>query len=315
MENAAQVNQPMTEKAAAKRMVTQAIYSTIVPQQVICQLVGGGVPERYPDLHFALIEFNAHWLASTGGQHGQVLGRPGSDKTRTGGWASGTTAAPRGTELAWRSCSASTRMAVSAMPSEYVQRQFHVSFQDDPVAVACRHITGVVDDRVGQRLPARRGHVPGQQGAHGPALRGRAGRRACRHGRWHAGPDPRVQRSGGRSGAPELGHPPESAALRGGQMSTYSFEGRVAIVTGARSRDRPSPRAPAGRPRSERRRQRPGRHHRWPRSRRRGGVRSRGRDRGRRRHRDRGWQRCGTAGGAQALIDSAVDGSDASTSW
>ena len=45
-------------------MITQAIYSTIVPQQVICQLIGGGVPERYPDLHFALIEFNAHWLAS-----------------------------------------------------------------------------------------------------------------------------------------------------------------------------------------------------------------------------------------------------------
>ena len=64
MENAAEVNQPMTEKSASKRMVTQAIYSTIVPQQVICELIGGGVPERYPDLHFALIEFNAHWLAS-----------------------------------------------------------------------------------------------------------------------------------------------------------------------------------------------------------------------------------------------------------
>ena len=30
----------------------------------MCELIGGGVPERYPDLHFALIEFNAHWLAS-----------------------------------------------------------------------------------------------------------------------------------------------------------------------------------------------------------------------------------------------------------
>src|SRR5665213_1251749 len=48
MESAAQVNQPMTEKSAAKRMVTQSIYSTIVPQQVICELIGGGVPERYP---------------------------------------------------------------------------------------------------------------------------------------------------------------------------------------------------------------------------------------------------------------------------
>src|SRR3546814_15333210 len=28
-------------------------------------------------------------------------------------------------------------------PSEYVKRQFHVQFQDDPVAIACRHITGI----------------------------------------------------------------------------------------------------------------------------------------------------------------------------
>ena len=64
MESAAQVNQPMTEKSASKRMITQCVYGPIVPQQVMCELIGGGVPERYPDLHFALIEFNAHWLAS-----------------------------------------------------------------------------------------------------------------------------------------------------------------------------------------------------------------------------------------------------------
>ena len=64
MESARQVNQPMTEKSAAKRMITQCVYSTMVPQQVMCELIGGGVPERHPDLHFALIEFNAHWLAS-----------------------------------------------------------------------------------------------------------------------------------------------------------------------------------------------------------------------------------------------------------
>ncbi len=64
MEQAAQVNQPITEKSASKRMITQCIYGPMVPQQVMCELIGGGVPERYPDLHFALIEFNAHWLGS-----------------------------------------------------------------------------------------------------------------------------------------------------------------------------------------------------------------------------------------------------------
>src|SRR5436190_1195584 len=52
METAAQVNQPVTEKSASKRMVTQCVYSTVTPQQVICELIGGGVAERYPDLHF-----------------------------------------------------------------------------------------------------------------------------------------------------------------------------------------------------------------------------------------------------------------------
>ncbi len=143
LENAAQVNQPMTEKAAAKRMVTQAVYSTIVPSQLICHLVGAGVPERYPDLHFSLIEFNAHWLASLMG---------GMDKC----WVTGI-----GQDADWwlgkwddsRPADDQPNMAqlfrlnekwpYPLMPSEYVKRQFHVQFQDDPVAVACRHITGI----------------------------------------------------------------------------------------------------------------------------------------------------------------------------
>ena len=64
MGQAAQVNVPMTEKSASQRMITQCIYGPMVPQRIICELVGGGVAERYPDLHFGLIEFNAHWLAS-----------------------------------------------------------------------------------------------------------------------------------------------------------------------------------------------------------------------------------------------------------
>src|SRR3546814_20362652 len=39
-------------------------------------MIGGGVPERYPDLHCSLIEFNAHWLASLVG---------GMDKCRVTG--------------------------------------------------------------------------------------------------------------------------------------------------------------------------------------------------------------------------------------
>jgi hypothetical protein len=143
LENAAQVNQPMTEKAAAKRMVTQAVYSTLVPQQLICQLVGGGVPERYPDLHFALIEFNAHWLSSLVGAMDKcwITGTGQDPDWWLGKWDDTRPAAdqPNMAQL----FKLNEKWPYPLMPSDYVRRQFHVQFQDDPVAVACRHLTGL----------------------------------------------------------------------------------------------------------------------------------------------------------------------------
>ena len=143
LESAAQVNRPMTEGSASKRMVTQSVYAGLVPGKLMCELIGGGVPERYPDLHFALIEFNAHWLASLVG---------GMDKC----WVTGIGQDPDWWIGAWddtRPPNDQPNMAqlfhlnekwpYPLMPSEYVKRQFHIQFQDDPVALACRHITGV----------------------------------------------------------------------------------------------------------------------------------------------------------------------------
>ena len=108
METAAQVNQPMTEKSASKRMITQCVYGPIVPQQLMCELIGGGVPERYPDLHFALIEFNAHWLASLVGSMDKcwVTGIGQDADWWLGGWDD---TRPTTTSPTWRSCSGSTR--------------------------------------------------------------------------------------------------------------------------------------------------------------------------------------------------------------
>ena len=198
MENAAQVNQPVTEKSASKRMVTQAIYSTIVPQQVICQLIGGGVPERYPDLHFALIEFNAHWLASLVGSMdkcwvtgiGQdpdwwlgVLGRhpPGRRAEQHG------PAVPAEREVALPADAQRVRPAP-------VPRL--VPGRSGGRGLPAHH--RAVDDRVGQRLPARRRHVPRQPAADGQAVRRRPGRRDGGHGGRHPRRAPRVRRSGGR---------------------------------------------------------------------------------------------------------------------
>jgi Amidohydrolase len=163
MENAQQVNQPMTNRMAAKRMTTQAVMQPVVPQTLICQLIGGGVPERFPGLHFSLIEFNAYWLASLVGS---------MDKC----WITGIGQDPDWWIGVWddaRSDSDQPGMAqlfrlnekwpYPLMPSEYVQRQFHVSFQDDPVAVACRHITGLSTIVWGNDYPHAEGTFRGSR--------------------------------------------------------------------------------------------------------------------------------------------------------
>lgn len=138
-----ELKRPMDGALVSRRMMTQCVYAPINPSQVIVELIGGGVPERFPNLHFALIEFNAHWLASLVGAMEKAwktgigqdadwwLGiwddsRPSHDQPRMA-----------------RIFDINEKWPYPLRPSEYVQRQFHVSFQDDPVAVACRHITGV----------------------------------------------------------------------------------------------------------------------------------------------------------------------------
>lgn len=163
MENAQQVNQPMTEKMAAKRMVTQAVMQPIVPQTLICQLIGGGVPERFPDLHFSLIEFNAYWLSSLVGSMDKcwVTGIGQDADWWIGVWddTRPDDDQPNMAQL----FKLNEKWPYPLMPSEYVKRQFHVSFQDDPVAVACRHITGLSTIVWGNDYPHAEGTFRGSQ--------------------------------------------------------------------------------------------------------------------------------------------------------
>jgi predicted TIM-barrel fold metal-dependent hydrolase len=163
MENAAQVNQPVTEKSASKRMITQAVYSTIVPQQLICQLIGGGVAERYPSLHFALIEFNAHWLSSLVGAMDKcwVTGIGQDADWWLGFWDENLPASEQHNMA--RLFRLNEKWPYPLMPSDYVKRQFHVSFQDDPVAVACRHITGLSTVVWGNDYPHAEGTFRGSR--------------------------------------------------------------------------------------------------------------------------------------------------------
>ena len=115
----------------------------VVPQRIVASLVGSGVLERFPDLHFVLVEFNAHWLVAT---------TAAMDKAWTFGvgqfhdWWAGTWDDDRpdvdqpGMAQLFR---LNERWPYPLMPSEYVRHQIHVSFQEDPVAIACRHATGI----------------------------------------------------------------------------------------------------------------------------------------------------------------------------
>jgi predicted TIM-barrel fold metal-dependent hydrolase len=140
---AAQVNRPMDERSASQRMITQCIYGPMVPQQVMIELIGGGVAERYPDLHFALIEFNAHWLASLVGAMDKcwITGIGQDPDWWLGYWDSDRPENDQ-PQMA-RLFRLNEKWPYPLKPSEYVQRQFHVSFQDDPVAVAARHVSGL----------------------------------------------------------------------------------------------------------------------------------------------------------------------------
>jgi predicted TIM-barrel fold metal-dependent hydrolase len=140
---AAQVNRPMDEKSASQRMITQCIYGPMVPQQVMIELIGSGVAERYPGLHFALIEFNAHWLASLVGAMDKCwITGIGQDPDWWLGYWDADRADNDQPQMA-RLFRLNEKWPYPLKPSEYVQRQFHVSFQDDPVAVAARHVSGL----------------------------------------------------------------------------------------------------------------------------------------------------------------------------
>ena len=158
-----ELNLPMDAQLAAKRTKTQAVMNTINPQQIIIELIAGGVPERYPELHFCLIEFNAHWLVSlVGGMDKAWVTGIGQDADWwLGVWDEGS--APNEQPNMAQLFRLNKKWPYPLTPSEYVQRQFHVSFQDDPVAVACRHITGVSSIVWGNDYPHAEGTFRGSR--------------------------------------------------------------------------------------------------------------------------------------------------------
>jgi predicted TIM-barrel fold metal-dependent hydrolase len=82
--------------------------------RVTALLSCGGVLERYPDLHFVLVEVNAGWLA----------------------WTMSTLDEYYQAHVSW------TKPTLAMLPSEYIRRQIHATFQDDPVGLHNIRFTG-----------------------------------------------------------------------------------------------------------------------------------------------------------------------------
>jgi predicted TIM-barrel fold metal-dependent hydrolase len=133
----------LTDAMVSSRSMGGGNTGSASPQRILAHLVSGGVCERFPDLHFTLVEFSAGWLVSylgawdkswrrgTGQDPDWWLGfwddsRPPSDQPAMG-----------------RLFAVNDRWPWPLKPSEYVQRQIHVQFADDPTAVKARHITGL----------------------------------------------------------------------------------------------------------------------------------------------------------------------------
>jgi len=127
------------------------------PQGIIASLVGGGVCERFPDLHFNLIEYTAGWLVSFMGYMDKAW------KTGTGqdpDWWLGfwDDSRPANEQPSMgRLFAINDKWPYPLKPTEYVQRQIHVQFADDPTAVKARHITGLSTVMWGNDYPHAEG--------------------------------------------------------------------------------------------------------------------------------------------------------------
>lgn len=165
-ETATTVRQMMTAVNMGKGQLTddmvsgrlQSAATTFAsPQRLIADLVGGGVCERFPHLHFNLIEFTAGWLVSYMGSMDKSF-RTGIGQDPDwwlGFWDD--TRPPTDQPAMGRLFTINDRWPYPLKPSEYIQRQIHVQFADDPTAVKARHITGLTTVMWGNDYPHAEG--------------------------------------------------------------------------------------------------------------------------------------------------------------
>ncbi len=154
---------PLEQTMVSSRSMGGGSTASESPQRIIADLVSGGVCERHPNLHFNLVEFNAGWLVSYLGSLDKAW-RTGTGQDPDwwlGFWDD--SKAPDDQPAMGRLFNINSRWPLPLKPSEYVRRQIHVQFADDPVAVAARHITGLTTIMWGNDYPHAEGTFLGSK--------------------------------------------------------------------------------------------------------------------------------------------------------
>lgn len=112
--------------------LTNLVTINTMAPRAAALLAASGILDRYPTLHVVLVEVNGGWLAST-------LEYMEEYQTSHGAWQK-----PR----------------LELLPTDYIRRQVHVTFQNDPLAVRNRDITGVECLMWGNDYPHAEGTWP-----------------------------------------------------------------------------------------------------------------------------------------------------------
>ena len=134
-------NHPFFPRNSATPLANSMTFHSVMADDfklMIMQLVSGGVLQRHPDLHFVLVESNAAWLAELMAiMDASVV--PAVGNNMAGEFAGGY---GKSTELTWSKFQGA-KWTYPMRPSDYVRRQIHVSFMEDPLAIQNRHYTGI----------------------------------------------------------------------------------------------------------------------------------------------------------------------------
>jgi predicted TIM-barrel fold metal-dependent hydrolase len=112
-------------------------------QAVLASIVCSGVLDDHPNLHVISAENNGYWLASlmAGLDKAFSLGVGQEDDYRVGNWD--TSASLEQQHHLVNVFEYNRQWNLPLKPSEYIRRQVHVTFMDDPVAVELRAMTGI----------------------------------------------------------------------------------------------------------------------------------------------------------------------------